>query len=182
MRTFQVGPLRFQLAAENSLVTGDTDARRRAGVRRTPDHKVLFELRSGAAEALRSIANPWRQAVWCSTTSSSTTWWEEPTSSRGGSFTRWTSTPSPHGLPTLLALDPPSRSRTDFEIILRQRSRDQGATMRTELLLGNEKPLEETLGEFEDPILLGRARAAHERQTDGGNPPFTRPVTFRLGV
>jgi len=32
MRTFQVRPLRFQPAAENILVIGDTDARRRAGV------------------------------------------------------------------------------------------------------------------------------------------------------
>jgi hypothetical protein len=57
VRTFQVGPLRFQPAAENIFVIGDTMHVVAQAFGAKPGHKVDFELRSGA-EAVRSISSP----------------------------------------------------------------------------------------------------------------------------
>jgi GWxTD domain-containing protein len=57
VRTFQIGSLRFQPAAENIFVIGDTLHLVAQAFGAKPDHKVDFELRSGA-EAVRSISSP----------------------------------------------------------------------------------------------------------------------------
>ncbi|MGH9336544.1 MAG: tetratricopeptide repeat protein, partial [Vicinamibacteria bacterium] len=57
MRTFQLGGLRFQPAAENIFVIGDTVHVVTQAFGATPQHKVVFELANGA-EVLKSLESP----------------------------------------------------------------------------------------------------------------------------